>query len=224
MDGISLYWDMKPFSKSVYRPLRRKDSSLWNKPLQIQAPPRHLARSPRDRYTTPPPSPPMLPFMLCLNSAVGQGAVGSVYGGGFHDLSIPIIVKTLPTDCMDHELEIWRRLRGLAGIGVPGLFGAYSLEGKEGRRDTGALVQQHAGTRLSSFDELNLEQRRGLYRIVAKIHEANVEHGDLDPRNVTLDSHGRVMVIDFSHSDFHECERENCDELKNLRRELKLLE
>ncbi|KAG8909691.1 hypothetical protein FRC01_006798, partial [Tulasnella sp. 417] len=65
---------------------------------------------------------------------------------------MPIIVKILPTDRMDHELEIWRRLRGLAGVDVPGLFGAYSIEGKEGREDTGVLVQQYAGTSLSSFD------------------------------------------------------------------------
>ncbi|KAG9021576.1 hypothetical protein FS837_007166 [Tulasnella sp. UAMH 9824] len=160
MDGISLYWDMIPFTKRVFRPLRRKESSIWNKPLSVEATPRLLVHSPREHHFTPPPSPPMVPFLLCLNSAVGRGAVGSVYKGSFHDLSMPIIVKILPTNRMDHELEIWRRLRGLAGMGVPGLFGAYSIEGEKGKEDTGALLQQYAGTSLHSFDMLNLEQRR----------------------------------------------------------------
>ncbi|KAG8917550.1 hypothetical protein FRC01_002378 [Tulasnella sp. 417] len=222
--GVSLYWDMKPFSKSIYHLHRREDSSFWAEPLPVEAIPRLVAHSPDDRHFMPPSSPPMVPFVLRLNSAVGQGAVGSVYGGSFHDLSMPIIVKLLSTDHMEHELEIWRRLRSLAGVDVPGLFGAYSIEGKEGCKATGAFVQQYAGTSISSFDILSLEQRRELYRIVAKIHEANVEHGDVAPRNVTLNSNGRVMVLDFSHSEFHECEHGNCDELRYLRKKLELPE
>ncbi|KAG8928061.1 hypothetical protein FRC01_006513 [Tulasnella sp. 417] len=222
--GISLYWDMKPFSKSIYPLHRREDSSLWAEPLPVEAIPRLVAHSPDDRHFMPPSSPPMVPFVLRLNSAVGQGAVGSVYGGSFYDLSMPIIVKLLSTDHMEHELEIWRRLRDLAGVDVPGLFGAYSIEGKDGCKATGALVQQYAGTSISSFDILSLEQRRELYRIVVKIHEANVEHGDVAPRNVTLNSNGRVMVLDFSHSEFHECGHGNCDELRYLRKKLELPE
>ncbi|KAG8911341.1 hypothetical protein FRC01_005763, partial [Tulasnella sp. 417] len=133
MHGISLYWDMWPFSKTIHRLLRWKDSSIWNDSSQaiprmwrdsliwndssqVEAIPRIIPHSSRDCHTTPPPSPPMVPFVLRLNSTVGQGAVGSVYRGSFHDLSLPIVVKVLPAETMGHELDIWRRLRGLAGI------------------------------------------------------------------------------------------------------------
>lgn len=126
---------------------------------------------------------------------------------------------------MDYGLTIWRKLRELAGIFIPGLFGAYSLEGREGYQDTGALVQQYAGATVSSFDTLSHKQRQELYRIVAKIHESHVEHGDLSPRNVALNDDGRVMVLDFSHSKLHECEGEgNCQELQSLHWELQLSE
>lgn len=56
------------------------------------------------------------------------------------------------------------------------------------------------------------------------MHEANVEHGDLTPRNITLNGQGQVMVLDFSHSIYHECEGKICDELQDLREELELAE
>ncbi|KAG8971893.1 hypothetical protein FRC05_010562 [Tulasnella sp. 425] len=144
----------------------------------------------------------MTPFMLRLSSEVGRGGTGSVYQGCFLDLPLQLVVKVLPADCMDRELESWRQLRHLAGNSIPGLFGAYAIEGKEGSADTGALVQQHGGSSLSSFDALTHSQRDELYRIVTRIHEAGVEHGDIRPANVTLKKDGGVMVIEFSHS-FH---------------------
>ncbi|KIO29591.1 hypothetical protein M407DRAFT_21327 [Tulasnella calospora MUT 4182] len=166
-DGITLYWEMNQFSREIFRPIRRDDSSLWGDSLPIKGIPLLALYSARHHHFTPPPSPPMTPFVLALNSAVGDGAVGWVYQGRLLGLSIPLIVKILPTDCMDHELKIWRRLRDLAGICVPGLFGAYSLEGQEGREDTGALVQQYAGATLSSFDTLDHKQRRVITTILA---------------------------------------------------------
>lgn len=144
---------MKPFSKDIYRPVRRQDSSLWGNSLPIQALPRLVHHSSGNIHVTPSPSLPMLPF------ALGHGAVGSAYQGHIHGLSTQIVAKILPADRMDHELEIWRRLRKLAGIAIPGLFGAYAVEGKDGCEDTGALVQQYAGVTLSSFDVLSHEQR-----------------------------------------------------------------
>ncbi|KAG8905055.1 hypothetical protein FRC01_008494 [Tulasnella sp. 417] len=241
-DGISLYWDLHPFSREVFRPIRRDDSSLWAQDPPIKPAVRLTIHSPAHHDVTPPPPPPVVPFVFELKSMIGGGAVGSVYRGQFLGLSIPLVAKVLPTEKMEHELEMWRKLRALAGIYVPGLFGAYSLEGQEGCEDTGALVQQYAGRTLSSFDILDHKQRRvigieftaaeamwtyihavrcDLYRTVTRIHEANVEHGGLSPRNVALDDGGRVMVLDFSHSSHHECEGEGvCEELESLRRKL----
>ncbi|KAG8915604.1 hypothetical protein FRC00_002304 [Tulasnella sp. 408] len=158
-DGITLYWEMKQFSREMFRPVRRDDSSLWGDSPPIDVLPPLVVYSPGHHGGFPPSPATMAPFVLELNSAVGHGAVGSVYEGNFLGLSLPLIVKILPMHHMDHELTIWRRLRDLAGTCVPGLFGAYSLEGQEGYEDTGALVQQHAGATLWSFDTLDQEQR-----------------------------------------------------------------
>ncbi|KAG8950341.1 hypothetical protein FRC04_007783 [Tulasnella sp. 424] len=222
MDGVSLYWDMRPLSKKIFRPVRRDDSSLWGKSLPSTVVPRLVTHSRTDHHVTPPASPPMIPFVLRLDSEVGRGAVGPVYQGCFHDLSLRLVVKILPADCMDRELKIWRQLRHLAGTGIPGLFGAYAIEGKEGFTNTGALVQQYGGSTVSSFDVLSPDQRDELYRIVVSIHEAGVEHGDLAPMNVTLKKDGGVMVIDFSHSYLRKCTGGKCKELQYLRKELGL--
>lgn len=150
---------MKHFSRETFRPIRREDSSLWGDSEAIEALPRLVLYSLRHHHVSPPPSPPMTPFVLELNSAVGDGAVGWVYQGHLLGLSLPVIVKILPTHHMDYGLTIWRKLRELAGIFIPGLFGAYSLEGREGYQDTGALVQQYAGATVSSFDTLSHKQR-----------------------------------------------------------------
>ncbi|KAG8952935.1 hypothetical protein FRC04_003386 [Tulasnella sp. 424] len=149
---ISLSWDMKPFSRDVFHPVRRNDSSLWADSPSSKDIPRLILDSPENHHEASPPSPSIIPFVLRLNSTAGDGAIGTAYQGHFLGLSLPIIVKILPADRMDHELEMWRALRNLAGIGVPDLFGAYSLEGQDGREDTGALVQQYAGATLESFD------------------------------------------------------------------------
>ncbi|KAG9027899.1 hypothetical protein FS837_004148 [Tulasnella sp. UAMH 9824] len=178
MDGITLYWEIKQFSREMFRPIRRDDSSLWGDSPPIKVLPTLVVYSPEHHHVAPPPSPLMTPFVLELNSEIGHAAVGSVYKGHFLGLSLPLIIKILPTHRMDHELTIWRRLHDLAGTCVPGLFGAYSLEGQEGYEDTGAVVQQDAGANLSSFDDLDQEQRHQLYQIITKIHQAHVEHGD----------------------------------------------
>ncbi|KAG9000574.1 hypothetical protein FRB90_011782 [Tulasnella sp. 427] len=160
MDGISITWDLEPFTRDVFRMKRRDDSSLWCTSPGSENFPR-LIRIPSNNHdATPPPSPPMTPFALCLNSTMGCGAIGTVYQGQIIGLSTPIVVKILSPAAMDAELKIWRKLRSLSGIGIPGLFGAY-LYGDEAEEHggTGALVQQNAGVTLSTFDRLSLEQK-----------------------------------------------------------------
>ncbi|KAG9021523.1 hypothetical protein FS837_007189 [Tulasnella sp. UAMH 9824] len=36
-DGITLYWEMKHFSREMFRPIRREDSSLWGDSVAIEA-------------------------------------------------------------------------------------------------------------------------------------------------------------------------------------------
>ncbi|KAG8952971.1 hypothetical protein FRC04_003423 [Tulasnella sp. 424] len=180
MNGLSMYWAMKAFTEDIYRPLRRQDSSLWTQPVPSQEPPNFVFHIIEDLQATPPPSSPLAPFVLRLEDEIGRGAVGSAYRGFFPGVSVPIVVKILPVDCMDRELEIWRRLRHLAGITIPGLYGAYAIDNKTGRAPTGALVQQHAGSTLASFENLSSDQRLELYAMVTSIHVAQVNTGTSD--------------------------------------------
>lgn len=117
-----MYSAMKAFTEDIYRPRRRQDSSLWAQPVLSQEPPHFVFHSIEDLQATPPLSSPLAPFVLRLEDEIGRGAVGSAYRGFFPGVSVPIVVKILPVDCMDRELEIWRRLRHLAGITIPGLY------------------------------------------------------------------------------------------------------
>lgn len=158
-NGLSLCWEMKPYSRKVYRPVRHDDSSLWADPLPRKAIPYLIPHSQNYNHVTPPHLSSMTPFVLQLDSKVCYDDIGTRYQGHFRSLFLPITVKILPTYRMEPELKIWRKLRNLAGIEIPGLFGAYSIDEQEGRQDTGALVQQHAGAPLESFDGLSHEQR-----------------------------------------------------------------
>lgn len=91
-----------------------------------------------------------------MNSEVGKGSSGFVFGGHIVRLpQIQLVAKHLPVHLMEQELVIWRRLRSLAGIKIPGLFGAYVFKGNR----HAILLQQDAGQTLKSFELLSQEQR-----------------------------------------------------------------
>jgi len=43
-----------------------------------------------------------------------------------------------------------------------------------------------------------------------------VYHGDFEPRNIVVRK-GEPVLIDFSHSQYHDCPGDNCDELEHAR-------
>ncbi|KAG9014293.1 hypothetical protein FRB90_005442 [Tulasnella sp. 427] len=162
-DGISVCWDMKPFSREIFRPIRRDDSTVWSS-LPSEVVPRLKPSPESDRSTESLERPSRIPFVLRLTSTVGQGAVGTVYKGHFLGHPVPLIAKLLPLEQMDLELEIWKKLQHLAGTGVPGLFGAYALERQDEHEATGALIQQFVGKTLpnvypQTFSPLTFDQR-----------------------------------------------------------------
>ncbi|KAG9014294.1 hypothetical protein FRB90_005443 [Tulasnella sp. 427] len=221
MNTLSLQWDMEMFTNDIFRPMRRDDSTIWADLAVTHETPRLIQVATNHHGATPPPSPPMTPFILRLHSNISNSAIGTAFEGQFAGLSLPLVTKVLPAEAMDAEVEIWKKLRHLAGMSIPGLLGAYVLE--KGDEVTGALVQQHVGQAIASFNSLTSEQKCELYRIVVQIHKAGVEHGDVGPENVTLRSDGKVFVVDFSDAKLHECpEESNCEELRNLRCDLYL--
>ncbi|KAG8924393.1 hypothetical protein FRC01_011567 [Tulasnella sp. 417] len=76
-----------------------------------------------------------------------------------NDVVARLVAKLPPVAQMENELITWRRLRDLAGIKIPGLFGAYVLMNEFGRKESAVLLQQDAGRALESFESLNHEQR-----------------------------------------------------------------
>ncbi|KAG9013833.1 hypothetical protein FRB90_005690 [Tulasnella sp. 427] len=219
-NGISLLWNMKHFTRDIFRPLRRNDSTFWSNTTPTEDLPRLIELNSGSDGAPPQPA---VPFVLLLESRVSQYTVDAVYQGRIVGHSERIFAKVMPAGRMDSELEIWRKLRNLTGTRIPGLFGAYALEGQEGREDTGALIQQYPGKGLRSFEGLSSKQREELYLILVQVHKAGVEHGDLRPENIALRSDGHPVLFNFSQSQHHACPgEEKCAELVSLRSALKL--
>lgn len=64
---------------------------------------------------------------------------------------------------------------------------------------------------------MNLCNRASLGSIVAAVHAAGVNHGDIEPRNIVVSPSGTVHLIDFSHSGKHMCKgKRHCAELIEL--------
>lgn len=118
---------------------------------------KHLA--PGEQHT-PPPLPPLQPFLLELNSNVGEGAKGWAFGGTITGLpNIQLVAKLVSANQVLNELEIWKKLRSLAGIKIPGLYGAYVFDNPRRNWDRGLLLQQDAGHSIASYETLCLEQK-----------------------------------------------------------------
>lgn len=62
-----------------------------------------------------------------------------------------------------------------------------------------------------------LLNRASLSAIVEAVHAAGISHNDISPRNILVDSHAIIHLIDFSHSTIHKCQgKGNCPELLEI--------
>ncbi|KAJ7023799.1 hypothetical protein C8F04DRAFT_1271042 [Mycena alexandri] len=113
-----------------------------------------------------------------------------------------------------HELDVYNVLRRLQGFSIPTLFGLYRSD-EEG--SSAVLITSHEGTALHSFDDLGLEDRRSLMQHLVRIHQAGVEHHDVEPRNVVLSKTRGPIIVDFDGASLnHRCEGQGCGELREV--------
>ncbi|KAH8924288.1 hypothetical protein BT69DRAFT_90108 [Atractiella rhizophila] len=164
---------------------------------------------------TPPPSPPLEPFLLLQHEQLGHSFT---FTAAFANDSNKFITKELQVQYeLENEINAYRRLKDLAGVDVPMLFGAY----KGGEEGGGVLLLQDVGKSLRNlgigFSDREINQR--VYNIVVKLHEHGVEHWDVADANVMRGEDGRIRLIDFAYSKSdHQCPGEGaCESLQHLR-------
>ncbi|KAL6304630.1 hypothetical protein BKA93DRAFT_928252 [Sparassis latifolia] len=87
---------------------------------------------------------------------------------------------------------------------------------------TTVLVLNYAGRPLDEFASNDFD-KIAVYRTAVALHNANVFHDDLEPRNVLIDDQGGVHIIDLETAWIgHKCSGPSCSELQGLQDDLGL--
>ncbi|KAJ7860213.1 hypothetical protein B0H14DRAFT_2350722 [Mycena olivaceomarginata] len=117
-----------------------------------------------------------------------------------------------------HEFDVYNALRALQGRSIPTLFGLYRSE----ENGSGlVLVTSYEGRALPSFDDLGVQDRHTLLSRLIRIHQAGVEHLDVEPRNVVLSKSRGPIIVDFDGASLdHCCGGLSCGELREVARRL----
>jgi serine/threonine-protein kinase len=136
---------------------------------------------------------------------LGEGGMGEVWRARDENLGREVAIKVLPdafTADAERLARFEREARVLAAFNHPRIAGIYGLENVDGRR---LLVMQLAEgeTLAARIDRGPIEAEPAL-RIALQIaegleaaHDKGIVHRDLKPANVTVDSSGRVTILDF---------------------------
>ncbi|KAJ7222875.1 hypothetical protein B0H12DRAFT_293321 [Mycena haematopus] len=118
-----------------------------------------------------------------------------------------------------HEFEVYTFLRAIQGVCIPYLIGFH----KDIDDGSSVLVTSYAGVPLEDFKTMCLADRQKLLSRAVQLHQAGVEHRDLEPRNVTLSPRSGPMIIDFDDAKInHVCPGATCSELSELARWLEI--
>ncbi|KAJ7867646.1 hypothetical protein B0H13DRAFT_2281170 [Mycena leptocephala] len=122
------------------------------------------------------------------------------------------------SDRILHEFQAYNALHALQGYSIPTLYGLYHSE-YDG--SSLVLITSYEGKALHSFDELSVEDRGTLLSRLIRIHQAGIEHLDVEPRNVVLSKSKGPVVVDFDGASLdHTCDGLSCGELRELARRL----
>ncbi|KAJ6528599.1 hypothetical protein B0H19DRAFT_1243083 [Mycena capillaripes] len=114
---------------------------------------------------------------------------------------------------LHREFDVYSALRPLQGTSIPTLFGLYWNHNDS----SSVLITSHGGTPLRDFDTLTLVERHTLMSHLIRIHNAGVQHNDLEPRNVVVSQSLGPIIIDFDSASLdHRCEGPSCRELREL--------
>ena len=156
---------------------------------------------------------------------IAQGRIGPVYRKTLYGFDavfkvLPFLKykhsreRNLPTrDELKDEAEAYRRLAHLQGVVVPRLL--WYGEIAEGALD--ALVTEYAGVsyeKLCDTAPLSQEQVASAIAALQQLHEAGVQHGDAELRNVVwrpargAGEPGRALLVDLGRAWFREDARD----------------
>ncbi|KAJ6528831.1 hypothetical protein B0H19DRAFT_1083172 [Mycena capillaripes] len=127
--------------------------------------------------------------------------------------------RSSASDRLLHEFAVYNFLRTLQGIAIPSLFGLY----RNLNDGSSILLTSYAGVTLTDFDNLRLKDRQKLLSHIIRLHQAGVQHNDMEPRNVTLSPRLGPFIIDFDNATLgHMCTGLSCKELCQMSNRLGL--
>jgi len=145
---------------------------------------------------------------------LGEGGMGIVYLAEDERLHRKVALKTLPPALADdpHRLARFEReVKSVATLNHPNIVTIYSVEEADGRRFfTMEHVEGRTLSQLIPQGGLALEEflkiAVPLADALAAAHAKGIQHRDLKPGNVMVNSDGRVKVLDFGLAKLREHE------------------
>ncbi len=136
---------------------------------------------------------------------VARGGFGDVYRAWDTTLDRLVALKLRRGDASDggSERDLVAEARRLARVRHPHVLAVHGAGHHEGR--TGLWTDWIEGTTLAVLlaqgkpfpPSLRLQSLIDLADAVAAVHAAGIVHGDIKPANVMLDSHSRILLMDF---------------------------
>ncbi|KAJ6468729.1 hypothetical protein C8R45DRAFT_937932 [Mycena sanguinolenta] len=99
--------------------------------------------------------------------------------------AVRVVVKTshapFAAKRLNQEFAVYCTLCTLQGVVIPKLIGLYmTMDNK-----STVLMMSYTGQALREFTELELSERRLLFRRLILLHRNGIRHNDLEPRNIT---------------------------------------
>ncbi|MEO7793626.1 MAG: protein kinase, partial [Thermoanaerobaculia bacterium] len=145
---------------------------------------------------------------------LGEGGMGIVFLAEDERLHRKVALKTLPPALAEdpHRLARFEReVKSVATLNHPNIVTIYSVEEAEGKRfftmehvegKTLSQLIPHEGLPLKAFLKIAVP----LADALAAAHAKGIQHRDLKPGNVMVNSDGRVKVLDFGLAKLREHE------------------
>lgn len=130
---------------------------------------------------------------------IGRSQAGAVAVGTFSGLP-NVIFKTIdisktPSGLkqFDYEVQMYKHMESLQGAYIPTLIAYGNLGGL-----VQVIVLENVGKHVT-MDQFEA-RKTDIDFAVQKLHDLNVEHGDLRLPNITIDSNNNIRIIDFGMS------------------------
>ncbi len=108
------------------------------------------------------------------------------------------------------EVEAYRRLEQLQRKVIPGFHGCFSTE-----EMIYWIMLEPCGRRLDKNEACRRADE--IKKAFADIHAFGVCHGDVSPRNILIDEHGRVRIVDFGLAAFEPIQDAEADRIAEWR-------